>query len=417
MKKLQVIISMALICGVSIAPSIGYSNDANTYANSCLESPVKDVAATALACATALKLYSSAEQQVPADVANRIERLKKGGELHGELRSTIIDKMRLNRRAFQSQRVLDRYAETRELLTDYTQTFEQCGLPRDENGHPLPQYPASFSDADHGVRGHYKESKGVVGCLKTKSGLAGVRAEPLAQHYYCTFPGNSPEIRSCFTFQIRVSSNTRSNSHHNILVTDEENDEIEELDLVGKEWVFAGTQQDYEQAKETKIIPQNIISKVATYCSVDGRAARAKDFTVDPPITYWHTEFIENYLQEVDSHQDPANTNESLITDYLAEKTAAQDSGVELLDIGEIDPVRDQDSQIKPPLCWINATQLSLFQLMLSPALTMYFDRNDQLSIIREYYQCEDSSVTQAYEKIKKRMHHYCPENFDSWDD
>jgi hypothetical protein len=39
-----------------------------------------------------------------------------------------------------------------------------------------------------------------------------VRASPLAQHYYCSLPGLSPDIRGCFTFQLRLPRVSRTRS-------------------------------------------------------------------------------------------------------------------------------------------------------------------------------------------------------------
>ena len=415
MKKLELALLAALVCITGLMPVSIIADTADDHAKACIQLPDEDIASTALACATALQALTLSEKTIPDAVQKRIVDIKKNGELHSILRSDILEIMKLNRRAFQSEKVLNRYGDERKLLADQMPIFEQCGLPRDSQLNPLPQYPHSFSHSDHGIKADYNESKGVLGCLKTKSGLAGVRAEPLAQHYYCTFPGNSPEIRSCFTFQIRVSSNTRSNSHRNVLVEDKSSDDLKVLERVRKEWLFAGTQQEYQHAKDTKIIPQNIINKVANYCSVDGRAARAEDLTLSPPKSYWHTSFLENYLKEVEKHNDPANTNESLINDYLEARAQAENAGSDLADIDQIDPLRNNESQVKPPLCWINETQRSVFQLMLSPALGLYFDSKEQLSIIREYYQCDDETIKNEYKASKVKQENYCPDNFDNW--
>ena len=405
-----------LILIVAISPAPVLSEILNPHQEACLETPDSDIGSTAMACASAVQFNLSAGTPVAEEIQDRIKALKKNSELHTALRRAILDIMKLNRRAFQSERVLNRYADSRERLADQAPVFESCGLPRDSSGNPLPQYAHSFSNPDHGIKADYSESKGVLGCLNTKSGLAGVRAEPLAQHYYCTFPGNSPEIRSCFTFQTRVSSNTRSNSHKNIFMKDTATDEVRVLNNVRKEWIFAGTQQAFDEAKDTKIIPLTIINKVASYCSFDGRAARVTDSTVIPPVTYWHTSFLENYLREAGQHQDPADTNESLIMDYMDARSQAENSGNSLHDIDQIDPPRNERSRIKAPLCWINSTQRSIFQLMLSPALVIYFDRDDQESIVKEYYQCGDDSIMQEYQRSANKLNNYCPENFDAWD-
>ena len=417
MKKINMAFLIRLLLIIGLTPTIVMSDQANPHQQACLETPDNNIASTAMSCAFALQFFVNAQEPIADAVQQRINALKKEGEFHTILRNQILEAMKLNRRAFQSEKVLKRYAESRDLLADNTDIFEQCGLPRDNNGHPLPQYLHSITNPDHGTKADYSESNGVLDCLETKSGLAGVRAEPLAQHYYCTFPGNSPEIRSCFTFQIRVSSNTRSNSHKNIFMKDHSTGEQKKLDNARKEWIFAGTQSDYQDAKDSKAIPQHVIKKVANYCSFDGRAARVKDLSVEPPTTYWHTSFLENYLQEVQSHQDPADTNESLIEDYIQAKSDAKRIGSKLLDIDQIDANRDEQSNIKAPLCWINQTQRSIFQLMLSPALAIYFDRNDQASIIKDYYQCNNDSVMQEYNRSQRKIRNYCPDNFDSWND
>lgn len=406
--------------------SITVPPEAIAFEAKCLQSPDQDPSATALACVLALRAYKEADIVIPEAITQRIAQFQLGGSFHSMLIRQILDRLRLNRRAFQEDKVLARFDEERDLVEaggSSESPFEACGLPRDNEGTPLPQYPASFSNPDHSIRGTYSEVQGVLGCLETKSGLAGIRAEPLAQHYYCTLPGNSPEIRSCFTFQIRVSSNTRANSYKNILKTNNDNDTFDVITKAKKEWIFAGTQQDFVDAKTNKAIPEHIISKVATYCSTDGRAARVTDFSVNPPVTYWHKAFIENYLEEAEAHQDPAETNEGLINDYIAAKAAAEVEGANFLDISEIDIEREDDSLVKPPLCWINNTQAALFQLMLSPALSVFFDREGQRSILREYYGCDVSEIEQKYKDIdsritsgkKLRMGNFCPDSFDNW--
>ena len=52
----------------------------------------------------------------------------------------------------------------------------------------------------------------MANCLSTTGGLAGTRASPLAQHYYCSLPGLSPDIRGCFTFQLRLPRVSRTRS-------------------------------------------------------------------------------------------------------------------------------------------------------------------------------------------------------------
>lgn len=405
---------LALLLG--LVPNAIVSDNTNPHLLACLAEPDNNPASTALACAFAFEFFTRKQKPAPDDLRQRIGDLKNSGEMHAKLRSQILDTMRLNRRAFQSEKVINRYGDSREQLADTEPVLKHCGLPRDSNGHPLPQYSQSFENPDHGIRADYSESKGVLRCLETRSGLAGVRAEPLAQHYYCTLPGNSPEIRSCFTFQIRVSSNTRSNSHKNIFVRDAATDSPRIMGNAKKEWLFAGTQKDFQDAKDNQSIPQHVLNKVANYCSSDGRAARVTDLTVDPPVSYWHTDFLNHYLQQTQRHQDPAVTNQKLIDDYLKASSGSIRSRVPLLNIDRIDPDRSENSRIKAPLCWINQTQRSVFQLMLSPAITIYFDREDQASLINDYYQCHNDTIRSEYRKSGRKMRNYCPENFDQWD-
>jgi hypothetical protein len=137
---------------------------------------------------------------------------------------------------------------------------------------------------------------------------------------------------------------------------------------------------------------------------------------VNPPETYWHTAYLDDYLREAERHQDPAETNDNLIDDYIRAKSNAISSGNPLLTIDHIDLHRNEDSDIKAPLCWINQTQRSVFQLMLSPAMSIYLDRNDQGTLINDYYQCNDDTVRNEYQQSGRKMRNYCPENFDDWD-
>ena len=126
--------------------------------------------------------------------------------LRPELRDQILAAMRLNRRAFQDDAVLKRYGESRPAATH--PVFGACGLPRTASGAPASQYPAKQART---TARPYTEVK-VVDCLATTGGLAGTRATPLAQHYYCSMPGLSPDIRGCFTFQLRLPSVSRTRS-------------------------------------------------------------------------------------------------------------------------------------------------------------------------------------------------------------
>jgi hypothetical protein len=117
-----------------------------------------------------------------------------------ELRARILEAMRLNRRAFQETAVLKRYGETRPPANH--PAFASCELPRTATGAPAAQYPSPKARAAERT---YRESA-LIECLGTTGGLSGTRAKPLAQHYYCGLPGFSPDIRGCFTFQLRLDS-------------------------------------------------------------------------------------------------------------------------------------------------------------------------------------------------------------------
>jgi hypothetical protein len=114
--------------------------------------------------------------------------------------------MRLNRQAFQEDAVLKRYGESRPPASH--PAFAACDLPRTATGAPAAQYPAKQART---TARPYTEVK-VADCLGTTGGLAGTRAAPLAQHYYCSMPGLSPDIRGCFTFQLRLPSVSRTRS-------------------------------------------------------------------------------------------------------------------------------------------------------------------------------------------------------------
>lgn len=162
----------------------------------------------------------------------------------------ILDAMRLNRQTFQEKKVLSRYGES---LTAATHpSIVACGLPRTSKGEPAVQFPSS--DA-HDTARFYDETE-VAKCVTTKGGLAGKRPEPLVQHYYCTLPGFSPDIRSCFTFQLRL---------------DPQRSAVDDVGFfkgsgtvpikLDKTWKFAGT--------NPTVLPD--FGPVFKYCAEDGR--------------------------------------------------------------------------------------------------------------------------------------------------
>jgi len=125
-------------------------------------------------------------------------------ELTPELKAKILEAMRLNRRAFQAPAILARYGEERPPADD--PVFASCDLPRTSEGEPASQYPAPQART---TARSYSEAA-IVDCLETRGGLAGTRAKPLTQHYYCSLPGLSPDIRACFTFQLRLPRVSRT---------------------------------------------------------------------------------------------------------------------------------------------------------------------------------------------------------------
>jgi hypothetical protein len=138
--------------------------------------------------------------------ADRPETPSRITELTPELRGSILTAMRFNRRAFHEESVLARYDEDR--LPPDDPALVSCDLPRTPSGEPASQYPAPEARATPRV---YTEAA-IVDCLETTGGLAGTRANPLAQHYYCSLPGVSPDIRACFTFQLRLPRVSRKRS-------------------------------------------------------------------------------------------------------------------------------------------------------------------------------------------------------------
>ena len=171
--------------------------------------------------------------------------------LTADLRAKILDAMRLNRRAFQEKTILDRYGEQRPPAS--LSAFVTCDLPRTSAGGPGSQYPAAKArETEH----DYSESA-VVDCLETTGGLAGTRAKPLQQHYYCSLPGLSPDIRACFTFQLRLPKVSRKRD-----VTDRQGFMADgtQTELL-KGWNFLGP--------DTTKVPD--VAAAFNYCATDGR--------------------------------------------------------------------------------------------------------------------------------------------------
>ncbi len=168
-----------------------------------------------------------------------------------ELRAQILTVMRLNRQAFQEDAVLKRYNESRPARD--LAAFVSCDLPRTASGAPAAQYVPAIARSTPRV---YPETK-VADCLSTTGGLSGTRASPLAQHYYCSLPGLSPDIRGCFTFQLRLASVSRTRS-----AWDDDGYLVDGTKLpIQKGWNFLGP----DPAK----VPD--VATAFNYCVVDGR--------------------------------------------------------------------------------------------------------------------------------------------------
>ena len=167
-----------------------------------------------------------------------------------ELKAKILEGMRLNRQTFQEDAVLKRYGESRPAAT--LPALLACDLPRTASGAPAAQYSAPQART---TPRPYTEVK-VADCLGTTGGLAGTRASPLVQHYYCGLPGLSPDIRGCFTFQLRLPSvsRTRSATEDGFLT------DGTKLPLQ-KGWNFLGP--------DPKVVPD--VGQAFGYCVTDGR--------------------------------------------------------------------------------------------------------------------------------------------------
>ena len=174
-----------------------------------------------------------------------------------ELKAKILQAMRLNRQAFQESAVLKRYGETRPPKTH--PALLACDLPRTSSGKPAAQYPATKART---TQRPYPETA-LVDCLSTKGGLAGKRAKPLAQHYYCGLPGFSPDIRGCFTFQLRLDSVSPTRS----AVDDAGYMPDGRMLKLEKGWNFLGP--------DPKTVPD--VKAAFGYCTTDGRPHWIKD--------------------------------------------------------------------------------------------------------------------------------------------
>jgi len=189
-------------------------------------------------------------------------------ELTPELEAQILEAMRLNRRAFQEPAILARYGEERPPKD--TPVFASCDLPRTTTGEPASQYPAAEARTTERT---YSEAA-IVDCLETTGGLAGTRAKPLTQHYYCSLPGLSPDIRACFTFQLRLPSVSRKRN-----ITDDHGymPNGKRVQLV-KGWNFLGP--------DTKKVPD--VGAAFKYCATDGRPHSIKSRTGNHKVETIH---------------------------------------------------------------------------------------------------------------------------------
>lgn len=167
-----------------------------------------------------------------------------------ELKARILAAMRLNRQTFQEDAVLKRYRESRPPATH--PAFVACDFPRTTSGAPAAQYPSTQART---TPRPYTEVK-VADCVGTTGGLSGTRATPLAQHYYCSLPGLSPDIRGCFTFQLRLPSVSRKRS-----AWDEGYLPDGTTLPLEKGWNFLGP--------DPATVPD--VGKAFNYCATDGR--------------------------------------------------------------------------------------------------------------------------------------------------
>lgn len=168
----------------------------------------------------------------------------------GELKTKILDAMRLNRRAFGAPGVLLRSGEER--LKDHP-AFATCHLTRTKSGDPASLYPSPKAQ----VAKRVVTDLSVLRCLESTTTLDGKPLNLLARHYYCALPDLSPDIRSCFAFQIRPDkvSSVRSIVDPEGFLPDGTKVGLE------KRWSFLGT--DPEHAPD--------VAAVVKSCTTDGR--------------------------------------------------------------------------------------------------------------------------------------------------
>ena len=216
--------------------------------------PRKPIAATA---DSAGNLPSGARALTLPAAAAAPQSAKPITKLTPELRAKILEAMRLNRRAFHESAVLERYGETRPSAN--LAAFATCDLPRTADGAPAAQYPSPKARAAERT---YRESA-FIECLGTTGGLTGTRARPLPQHYYCGLPGFSPDIRGCFTFQLRLESVSPRRS----AVDTEGYLPGGSKRSLEKTWNFLGP--------DPKKVPD--VAKAFEYCVTDGRPHRIRN--------------------------------------------------------------------------------------------------------------------------------------------
>ena len=168
-----------------------------------------------------------------------------------ELRAKILAAMRLNRQTFQEDAVLKRYSGEPPGGDPARARFLRAAANREW----CAGGSVSGSEGARQRRVRTAETK-VADCLGTSGGLAGTRATPLVQHYYCSLPGVSPDIRGCFTFQLRLPSVSRTRS-----VWEDGFLPNGKPAPIQKGWNFLGP--------DPKTVPD--VKTAFNYCATDGR--------------------------------------------------------------------------------------------------------------------------------------------------